>query len=142
MANEILEKMRRIRIGDMLYRLFQSGQGMCDNPAEIREYAIQPPMVFQEVAPARVEPVGGQAPQLDLLAGNTRALAGDVQHHCVRHIPAIPSLPPRVQAEIGFLIIEEITFVEPHAVFEQVVPYDETGPRNPVDLFATITHPA
>lgn len=91
-------------------------------------------MVFQEVVLPRPKPVARQSLQCDLMPGYAGALSRNMHDDGVGNIPAFPPRPLRLQAKVCFLIVEEISFIEPETIVEELPADQEACAGNPINL--------
>src|SRR5690606_28152654 len=130
-ADEIRQQARRVRLRFASSQALRLGNKMTAHPGHVSQHAVEPPVVLEEIVLAGSEPGSLQSAQYDLMSGPSRALAGDMHDHGVRHIPALPPRAARLQAEVRFFVVQEIGFIAPQARVEQFAADQEAGARDP-----------
>src|SRR5215469_11604245 len=97
---------------------FEEPQRVRNRRYYVSDHGVTCAMIDGKISTARFEPVGGQALQFVLGCRYFCTLSGDVHDTALRHIPRREAGLSGTQAEVGFLEVEKVVFVEATDLFD------------------------
>src|SRR5215467_6582760 len=97
----------------------------------VGDHSVTCAMIDNKISTARFEPIGGQALQCGLGCCYFCTLPGDVHDTALRHIPGREAGFSGTQAEVGFLEVEKVIFIEAADPFDDAPTNHHRCARHP-----------